>query len=249
MAEFDLGTLNFDDPTPKLIRNFVGDNDTQDVISFSLGKTSNLNAALTGMSQDADLRLYRDVDGNGLLDEKIDIKINQSASSNPDESLNIGSLKAGKYLAEVERFAGADTNYELRVSATDPKGTSDSTSQTRASNLLATEVDEGILDSIGFSTRGFVENSDTADVYRFRAAESGDFHLDMTGLNADADVRVIRDFNNNKVVDFVDVIGSSTRAGTNSEAIDAFLTGGVNYFVQVYQFTGETSYTLEATLH
>lgn len=244
MAEFNLGTLN---TTPKLTKNFVGDNDTSDVFSFSLGKTSNLNLALTNTSQDADLRVYKDVDGNGKLDKKIDTLIDQSASSNPDESLNIGSLKAGKYLAEVERFVGANTNYQLRVSATDPAGTSNSTSQTRASNLLPTEVNVGIINSNGFRESGFVENFNTADVYRFQAAQSGNFHLDLTGLNADADVRLIQDFNGNKVVDSVDVIGSSTRGGTNSETIDASLTAGVSYFVQVYQFSGETSYTLEGT--
>lgn len=51
------------------------------------------------------------------------------------------------------------------------------------------------------------------------------------------------------MVDAGEVIGSSTRGGTNLEAIDAFVTTGVNYFVQVYHFAGKTLYGLEGTLH
>lgn len=231
MAEFNLGILN-PNGAPKLTSNFVGNTDPRDIFSFTLGNASKLNAALTNMSQDADLRVYRDVDNNGLLNTAIDTLISSSTrGGNADDSVNI-RLDAGNYLAEVARFSTSNTNYQLRLSATSP-----------ASNLLPTEVNVGALNGIR-TFNDSVGDTDTSDVYRFRVAASGNFRLDLTGLAADADVRLIQDFNNNKVVNPGDVLASSTAGSTTPESIDVFLSAGVNYFAQVYQFSGDTSYTL-----
>lgn len=230
MAEFNTGVLT-PNAAPRLTSNFVGKTDPSDVFSFTMGNASKLNVALTNMSQDADLRVYRDVDNNGLLNTNIDTQIGSSTRGGKlDDSVNT-RLGAGNYLAEVAQSSG-NTNYQLRLSATD-----------NISNLLPTEVNVGALNGTR-TFNDFVGNSDTADVYGFRVAASGNFHLDLTGLAADADVRVIQDFNNNKSVGPGDVIVSASQNGTNPESIDVFLSAGVNYFAQVSQFSGDTSYTL-----
>ncbi len=90
-----------------------------------------------------------------------------------------------------------------------------------------------------------VGTTDTADVYHFSVNHTGTFTLSMTGLSADADVRLIRDTNSNLAVDTGEVIGSSANAGSSNESITATsLTAGDNYFVEVYQYSGNTNYNL-----
>lgn len=238
MAEFNLGALS---STPIVASNFVGDSDTQDVFSFSLSSIGNINLALTGMSADADVRLYRDVNNNGLIDVGIDTFIASSArSSNNDDSINLESQAAGQYLVDVSRFSINNTKYDLRLSTT---------LMPTPSNLLPTETEVGNLSG----TRTFFDSvggTDTADVYHFILNSARNFSLSLTGLSSDADVRLIRDSNSNLAVDPGEVVASSTFGSTFPESISQFLTAG-EYFVEVYQYTSNTvlsnSYTLNMT--
>lgn len=76
-------------------------------------------------------------------------------------------------------------------------------------------------------------STDTTDVYHFSVVDTGiDFSLSLTGLTADADVRLIQDTNSNGIVDIdsSEVVDSSTFGSTTKE-ISAFLNPGNNYFV------------------
>lgn len=234
-AEFNIGSLS---ATPFVASNSVSSSDTSDTFSFSLSSTKDINLALTGMSADADVRLYRDNGTTiGVIDSG-DTLIGSSAyAGNHDEAINAGSQPAGNYLVQVYRFSG-DTKYDLRLSATNDY---------TPSNLLPTEVEVGTLSS----TRTFsdwVGTTDTADVYHFIVPSTKNFTLSMTGLSADADVRLIRDYNSNLGVDPGEVIASSAHAGSTSESITASLTAGDNYFVEVYQYSGNTNYNLSMSL-
>ncbi len=235
MAEFNLGTLS---DTPIVASNFVGDSDTQDIFSFSLDSTGNINLALTGLSADADVQLYRDDNNNGVIDST-DTYIDSSArGGNDDDTINVESQAAGNYLVEVYQYSG-DTKYDLRLSTT-PTYT--------ASNLLPTETE---VDNLS-GTQSFYDSvgeNDTADVYHFILDSARNFSLSLTDLSSDADVRLIQDRNSNLVVDADDVIASSTFGSTDSESISEFLSAG-EYFVQVYQYTTNTDfndYTLTLT--
>jgi hypothetical protein len=241
-AEFKIGQLS---ATPFVASNSVNSSDTIDTFSFSLSSAKDINLALTGMSGDADVQLYRDVNNNGVIDIGTDTLIGSSANGgNKDEAINVGPETAGNYLVQVSRFSG-DTKYDLRLSATD---------NSTPSNLLPTEVEVGTLSSTQ-TFKGFVGDNNTADVYHFIAPQTTgtrNFTLSMTGLSADADVRLIHDINTNLAVDTSpspsEVIGSSTRGGTSNESITASLTAGDNYFVEVYQYSGNTAYSLSLTV-
>jgi hypothetical protein len=249
-AEFNIGSLS---ATPFVASNSVGSSDTSDTFSFSLSSPKDINLALTGMSADADVRLYRDVNNNGVIDAG-DTLIGSSANGgNHDEAINVGPEPAGNYLVQVSRFSG-DTKYDLRLSATD---------NSTPSNLLPTEVEVGTLSSTQ-TFKGFVGDNNTADVYHFIVPQTGtrNFTLSMTGLSPDADVRLIHDTNSNLAVDTIsganpttnDVIppiitGGGTHRGTSDESITANnLTAGDNYFVEVYQYSGNTAYSLSMSL-
>jgi hypothetical protein len=62
-------------------------------------------------------------------------------------------------------------------------------------------------------------------------------------LSNDADVRLIRDANNNGIIDSGEEITRSSSGSTYSEGINWSLGVG-NYFVQVYQYSSDTNYNL-----
>ncbi|UZQ55583.1 pre-peptidase C-terminal domain-containing protein [Trichothermofontia sichuanensis B231] len=115
-----------------------------------------------------------------------------------------------------------------------------------AGNTLGTARNIGTLS--GTQTfSDFVGSTDTNDFYRFNVASRSNFSLTLNGMSADADVQLIRDTNNNGIVDSGEVLASSTNGGTTADAISRTLDAG-NYFVRVYPFgTANTNYTLSLT--
>jgi hypothetical protein len=94
---------------------------------------------------------------------------------------------------------------------------------------------------------GFVGTSDTNDFYRFSLGTTSNLSLTLNGLSADADVQVIRDANSNGVVDTGEVIRRSTNGSTTAESINLQGLGAGSYYVRVYQYSGDTNYTLNLT--
>jgi hypothetical protein len=230
-AEFNIGSL-FD---TRIFNNFVGDSDFRDTYSFSLTSTVFFNAALTGLSADADFRLIWDNNGNGIIDAG-DQEITRSQEfGTADESIN-RILTAGNYIIDTYQYSG-NTNYTLALS------TVDATSILPPSNLLPREINIGTLN--GTQTfNGLIDNNNTVDTYRFSLTSPRRFDLSLTGLSADADVRLIRDANNNGIIDVGEEISRPENGGNASEFISRDVLAAGDYFVQVYQFIGDTNYTL-----
>jgi len=212
----------------------VSSSDTNDFYRFSLDSTSNLNLSLTDLSSDADVRLIQDVNGNGIVDDGDEI-VHSAWSGSNDESIN-HSLTTGTYFAQVYQYSG-DTSYTLNLSATAPQ---------TPSNLLPVEVDFGTLS--GTQTYyGDVSSTDTSDVYRFSLDSTSNLNLSLTDLSSDADVRLIQDVNSNGIVDDGDEIVRSSLSDSQDESINRSLAAGT-YFTQVYQYSGDTSYTLNLSV-
>ena len=217
--------------------------DPTDVFQFSIGSTRNINLSLNNISagDDADLRLFRDVNGNGILDadDRASGFVSSSVrGSNQDDAINVRA-DAGTYFAEVSRFAfgsTGDVSYDLDLSATTPTSTSD------YSNLLPREFALGSL-SADVTRFGNISNTNTADVYSFSLGLFQGVNISLTGLSADADIRLIRDSNNNRIVDAGEEVARSVRGGTTSELISNIDQSG-DYFLQVNQFSGSTPYTV-----
>ena len=218
---YNVGTLS----GTRTFTDRISSSDTNDYYRFSLGSASNFNLSLTGMSADADVQLL-DSNGNSITYSR------RSGSGN--ESIN-RALAAGTYFVRVYQYSG-NTNYTLNLSTTPPSPS------TTPSNLLPTETDVGILNG----TRTFsdaVGSTDTSDIYRFNLGASSNINLTLSGLSNDADVRLIRDANNNGIVDPNEEIQRSSSGSNYSEGINSSLGAG-NYFVQVYQYSGDTNYNL-----
>ncbi len=106
--------------------------------------------------------------------------------------------------------------------------------QDYAGNTLTTAYNIGALTgSRTFSD--FVGTNDTNDYYRFTLNSRSNFSLSLSGMSADADVHILNASGS--------VIASSTAASANNESISKTLDAG-NYYVRVYQYSGDTNYTL-----
>jgi hypothetical protein len=216
LGAINVGTLSSTYTTT----NFVGSSDTQDYYRFNLAYGGNLNLSLTGLSADADVQ---------ILDSLGNFVASSVRGGAANETINLSGLAAGNYFVRVYQFSG-DTNYTLGLSPN------------FANNLLATEVNAGVLGA-SYSNVGSISSTNTANVYQFTHS-GGNFNLAMTGLSADADVQLIRDSNNNGIAEVSEIVTGSYRGGNYDETINLeSLTAG-NYFVQVYQYSGNTSYTL-----
>lgn len=92
-------------------------------------------------------------------------------------------------------------------------------------------------------------NNDTADVLHFSVLGTNKtLGVLLDGLSADADIRIIRDNNGNRVFDSGDRNLSAGIGGTNGGALpeqfNVTLPGAGDYFAEVYQFSGTTNYNL-----
>jgi hypothetical protein len=245
MTTYNLGTVT---PTPTFRNDLsVSTSAPTDVFRFSVGPASTtspryLNIALTDISfaDDADVSLFRDVNNNGRLDstDRVSGLVRSStASSNADDSINVRLTTGGTYFAEVSRFApgsSGDVRYDFLVS----------NNTSSASNLLPTEVQVGDLNNDRTFTNQRVDNLDTNDTYAFSLGLFEGTNITLNGLTADADIRVIRDSNNNRIVDAGEVVRSSTVGGAASDVISGLNDSG-NYYLQVYAFNGaQTNYNL-----
>ncbi|MDZ8186745.1 MAG: PPC domain-containing protein [Nostoc sp. ChiSLP02] len=236
MTNFNLGTLS---STPSHFS--FETSSSSDVYQFQINSTRNVNLSLNDISagDDSDLRLFRDVNGNGVLDASDRANGLVASSRNPsnfDDSINVRA-NAGTYFAEVSRFSGSGSvTYDLDWSATTPNSTSD------FSNLLPKEFELGNLS--GDVTRtGSINDKNTADVYHFSLGSFEGVNITLNGLSNDADIRIIRDFNRNGRVEAGEEIARSINSGIASDFISNINDAG-DYFLQVNQFQGSTNYTL-----
>ncbi len=228
----NLGTLTSGTTT---VRDFVGNGDAIDSYQFQLTGSNNiLSASLKDLSADADLYLVRDFNFNGVVDagEILDYSINYGTTA---EYLNIQGLGAGSYFLLVSQYSG-NTNYTLDITAAPGE----------PGNTLNTAANLGTLAGRRVVSDR-VSTADLADYYSFNLNTSSNLQLALTGLTADADLYLIRDSNNNGLIDAGDVLQRSIYASNASEFISINGLSAGNYFVGVLRYSGDTNYTLTLT--
>jgi hypothetical protein len=153
-VEVDFGTLS----DTQTYYGDVSGTDTSDVYRFSLNSTSNFNLSLTGLSNDADVRLIQDVNNNGIVDDGDEI-VRSAWGDSQDESIN-HSLAAGTYFTQVYQYSG-DTNYNLSLSVgNNPSFTSFSVFDASGDNTSSTAFEDG---AIRFSYN-FADTASLSDV-------------------------------------------------------------------------------------
>lgn len=253
MSEINVGQVGL---TPITWMDYVGtasngddifSDGPEDIYQFSIdNQNRNINLTLRDIAsgQNATLQLYRDVNGNGRWDATDQSQGLLASSGNPgngDESINYrGAATGGTYFARVYNY-GSGSTYRLDFSGTLANGSS----YDRASNLLPREVVVGVLSDRTITSS--VGNSNTTNTYAFSVSapffQRTKVDFALNGLSSNADMRLIKDSNNNRIVDRGEVIASSTAGGISAEKISTSLSSG-NYYLQVYQYSGNTNYSL-----
>jgi hypothetical protein len=215
--------------------DWVGATDTQDFYRFTLSGRSQLAASVSGLTNNADLQLIRDVNSNGIIDSG-DVLSTSGNAGTTNEALNT-YLNAGTYFLRVYQRSG-DTNYTLGATATLlPNDLAGNTLPT-ARSIALTNTPQTWND--------FVNGGDTQDFYTFSIGARSAVKLDVAGLTNNADLQLIRDTNSNGVIDSGETIATSGQAGITNESILSYLDAGT-YFARIYQRTGDTAYSLQAS--
>ncbi len=196
----------------------LGSNNPRDSYAFTINATQNVSLSLSGLREDADLRLFRASSVNGEY-ESVEELGNSRRASTQDERLD-RVLNPGVYVVQVEAYRSANTSYRLEVA-------------TNASD----QFNVGLL-SGAQTFAGTINNTNTVDSYKFSLNATSDLNLKLTGLSRDADLRVGRDSNGNGILETSEIIAKSFRYYNFNESIN--LTGSRaqtagDYIVEVYK--------------
>lgn len=233
--DYNLGTLG---STPVQRSDFLTNNVFEnDVYKFNITGTSDINLSLNNISSgdDADLYLYRDTNNNGILDATDGLVASSSNVGNLDDVINLEAQTGGTYFARVEYFSGgtdSTLNYDLDLSA----------NSFGPSDVFGVEENLGNLNS-DVTRFDSVSSTDTVDTYQFQLDSFDSVNISLFGLTSDADIRLVQDVNNDSVIQTNEIIASSTNGNTFNELISG-IQGPGTYQLQVYQFSGNTNYTL-----
>lgn len=186
-------------------KEYVGKLDSTDLYRFTLNDISNLQISVSGTSANTQIRLIRDINGNGLIDNEETLASDTSFSSTFLSSIT-QDLPAGAYFVSVEpRNASSSTLYTLNLVATPFGGTLSSD----PGNTLPTAFDLGVFSGT-FSAKEHVGLLDSVDFYRFTVANPANLQVRVTGSSANTRIQLIRDTNSNGLIDNGEILVSDT---------------------------------------
>lgn len=232
--DIDLGSL---DNQPQQREDFLlEDRYENDIYEFDITGSRNINLSLSSLElgDDADLYLYEDTNSNGILDES-DLTLSSSVSTGNDDSINY-QANGGTYFARVNFFSSELDNridYSLELSA-DAVETESSIDRDFGFSLIG---EQAALES------GSLNDQNTSDTYALSVGSGEVIEITLAGLSNDADLRVVQDTNQNQIIDEGQIYASATSPGTNTDIVSLNEPG--DYLVEVYQFSGNTDYTLQ----
>jgi len=217
----------------------VGSEHLNQVYRFEVTGVGDLVASLTGLSADANMRLIRDVNGNGMV-EASEVLAISSNSGTTAESFNFSELAAGTYYIQVAPGSSfdasgnrlmADTPYTLSyaLAASAPARTTTLSPVERTWTMTPGSYSSGQLYSFVVGDR----NID--DLLRFNFNGTTNLSFSLTGLTANANMELIYDANNNGQIDAGEIIRTATNAGSTSETITASGLAAGSYYFRVYR--------------
>lgn len=207
--------------------NFISEIIPTEIIEFEIRGPRTIHLTLDGIDPDGDvdLRLYQD-NGNGFLDDG-DTLVAASLYGDGGESIDY-KASADTYFAEVSYGPGSEVGffqYDLNMSATGGFA--------KVSNLVVGEVEVGDITYSTPDQTGWIGDPDTTDQFAFSVDLYEGVNITLTGLTGDVDIRLVKDTNNNGIVDTGEIIASSNSIGTSDEHINDITTSG-DYVVQVH---------------
>ncbi len=203
----------------------VGGTDTYDYYRFIPQNSGTATFSLTGLSADLDLYL---LNSSGA---SLDYSNSDSSSS---EYISYWLTAGQAYYIYVQPYRAAESNYSLSLTlpAAIPSDA--------AGNTLALARNIGNLTTSTQSFSDYVGTTDTDDYYKFILDGTSNLRINLSGLSADADLKVFNAGGG------LIAGGSSTGSGSANETINLDNLASGTYYARVYQGTtgSNTNYTL-----
>ena len=210
IAPYDLGSLSFQTSTRSRTGSVNRSGDEFDTYRFTLSRTRSMRFELSGLSADADLRLYN-ATGN-------EIAVSILRGTNTDTIVR--TLSAGTYHVHVDAYASGNISYLLRYGpAWSPSGPT----------VNLGNITSHVSTRFRYGTVNTVTNDD--DFYRFTLTSTRNVRFTLSGLNADADLRLYDASGS--------LLRSASAGGTSVDTILQRLTAGT-YYIGVDAFTSNT---------
>jgi len=188
-------------PGGATLQGAVGDDDYADFFQFQVATTSIVNFGLSGLSADADLSLYKDLNDDGELggDEIISAS---DRSGTANETIENVTLDPGKYFLSVEAYEG-NTNYSLSVAGVAGTVAPDLAGD-RPSTARALPPDGEV------ELHDYVGGTDAVDTYRLEVLNAGYLDLFTDYQDADLNVTLWSDRNSNNQLDADEIVAQAT---------------------------------------
>jgi len=209
-------------------REYVGVLDSLDAYRFTLNDLSNIQVSVQATSTNTQIQLVRDINGNGLVDNG-EVIVSETNFSSTNLSRFTQDLPAGTYFITVaSRNASASTLYELNLVATPFGGDG----QPDPGNLLSSARNLGPVAGT-VNIKEYVGVIDELDAYRFTLNDLSNVQVNVQATSANTRIQLVRDINNNGLIDNGEVIISDTNfSSTNLSRFTQDLPVGT-YFITV----------------
>jgi hypothetical protein len=222
MSTIQLGAIG---STPTFTNEFLFSGESDVFVMDVAGSTTHINLGLRSgiTSGKTRLRLTEDTNRNGVFDSA-DRTIGSIGGASNDAMVHSRATGAGRYFATVTNSDGLAFSYNLRATASKPSNIFD---PTPFENLGSITFDRELTRS--------VSNGQATSTFAFSLNSTSGVNISLTNSDGDVDMRLIRDFNGNGVVDNGEEIARSALGGTATDRINN-VTGAGSYILQAYQF-------------
>lgn len=236
---FNIGVLS----TTYTKQDSVGTNDPIDFYKFTLNDIANLQVRVNGSTAGTRFQLIRDGNNNGLVDSgeilasDLSIGANSLASATQD-------LPPGTYFLKIEPTSTQLTQYQLNLIPTLFGGNV----SPEPGNALPVASDLGVFSGTR-SVREYVGTIDATDIYRFTVSDLSNLQITATASSTPVEVQLVRDANNNGLIDSDEVFASRAGSGVTTPArINQDLPVGTYFILVNPRFGGNSSTSYEMTL-
>jgi Calpain family cysteine protease len=215
------------------IQDAVGGTDKIDTFRFDLPLYdlggSNLHISLAGS---AEVRLIRDFNGNRLLDDG-EVVASANTFSGFDATIDRSAMMFGEYYLQVQNWDNNSLNYDLQVS------------YEKFNDRLGKER----IFANSTIVSGFIDSNNASDSYHFSLDRTQNFNLNLRGVTATTDFRLVSDGNNNGRIDDGEILVDYYYQGATTQPITLIhqQLGAGNYFLQVNQsnlYQGSSQYEI-----
>ena len=234
-SAYDLGVLI----AKAAFVDFVGTSDRNDYYGFRVVDPINLNLSLFGLSDNATLKLFADINNNSQVDSGEEItNVNGNASTAAVINKTLG---AGYYHINVTTENPAtNTLYTLAMSPS----VIQSTNITDPGDNQASAFSLGTLAG-SRTVKDFVGSNDRLDFYSFVLDGNKNLNLSLNGTTDPAYALLYKDTNTNGLLDSTEILGIVNSSNNSLGNLTQNLGAGT-YFVEVFTntTTANTSYNM-----